>query len=424
LTRNLRWWIGGLLFASTIINYIDRQTLSVLAPYLKRENGWSNTDFATILIAFRIAYTIGQGVCGRLIDWMGTRRGLTVSVAFYSTVACLTSLAQGLWGFRAFRFMLGAGESANWPGATKATSEWFPDRERAWAVALFDSGSSIGGAIAPFLVVWLYHTFGTWRPAFVVTGSLGFLWLIAWRMLYRSPEKHPRITKEELAYIQAGRSSKIVDETAGGVPWRKLLRYRQTWGIVIGRGLLDPYWFMVAEWFAIYLVSKGVRVEDSVFGFWAPFLAADLGNFFGGGLSSWFIKRGWSVGKARRIIFIIFGPSMLALIPAAFTSNYVLLVALFAFCTFAYAACSTIFLALPADVFHTRAVASVSGLSGTGAGIGTLISTYLIGRVADLYSFQPIIIAASIVPCIATLVFLTMVRARKQPDPEGIVMQF
>ena len=424
MTRNLRWWIGGLLFLSTVINYIDRQTLSVLAPYLKDQYHWTNTDFATVLIAFRIAYAIGQPVCGRLIDGLGTRRGLTVSVAFYSTVATLTSLASGIWGFRFFRFLLGAGESANWPGATKATSEWFPDRERAWAVAMFDSGSSVGGAIVPFLVVWLYHTFGTWRPAFLVTGSLGFLWLFAWRAFYRSPEKHPRITPEELRLIQEGRSSKNIDEESGGVSWRTLFRHRQTWGIVIGRTLLDPYWFMVAEWFPLLLITKGMRVEDSILAFWVPFLAADLGNFFGGGLSSWWIKRGWSVGKARRTIFTVFGPSMLVLIPAAFSNNYFLVVGLFAYSTFAYAACSTIFLALPADVFHSRAVASVSGLSGMGAGCGVILTTFLIGRISDQYSFQPIIIAASIVPCIATLVFVTMVRARKEPDPEGIVLQF
>jgi ACS family hexuronate transporter-like MFS transporter len=206
--------------------------------------------------------------------------------------------------------------------------------------------------------------------------------------------------------------------------WRSLLRYKQTWGIVIGRTLLDPYWFFVAEWFPLLLISKNIRVEDSIMSFWAPFLAADLGNFFGGGLSSYWIKRGWPVGKARRTVILILGPSMLLLIPAAYTSNFVLIVALFAWSTFAYAACSTMFLSLPADVFHTRAVASVSGLSGTGAGIGTLITTYLIGWAADRFSFQPVILVASIVPCIATLIFVTMVRARKRPDPEGIVVQF
>src|SRR5580700_9234961 len=197
LVRNLRWWIGGLLFASTVINYIDRQTLSVLAPALKLQYHWTNTDFATVLIAFRVLYTIMQSVSGRLLDRWGTRRGLSISVAFYSTVAACTALAQGLGTFRIFRGLLGAGESAGWPGAAKAVSEWFPDSERAWAVALFDSGSSIGGAIAPFLVLFLYRTFGSWRPAFLITSSLGFLWLLVWRQVYHTPETHPRITPAE-----------------------------------------------------------------------------------------------------------------------------------------------------------------------------------------------------------------------------------
>ena len=166
--RRLRWWIGALLFASTTINYIDRQTLSALAPFLKLEYHWTNTDFATVLIAFRIAYTIGQSVCGRLLDHLGTRRGLSLTVAFYSTVAAATALAHGIVSFRCFRFLLGAGESANWPGATKAVSEWFPARERGWAVALFDSGSAIGGAVAPFIVLGIYRWFGSWRPAFLL----------------------------------------------------------------------------------------------------------------------------------------------------------------------------------------------------------------------------------------------------------------
>jgi ACS family hexuronate transporter-like MFS transporter len=181
---------------------------------------------------------------------------------------------------------------------------------------------------------------------------------------------------------------------------------------------------MIAEWFGIFLVSKGFKAEDSVITFWAPFMAADLGNFFGGGISSYWVRRGWPVGRARRAVFLIFGPSMLLLIPAAFIANKVIIVALFAYATFAYAACSTMFLSLPADVFQSRAVASVSGLSGTGAGIATLISTYLIGRVADKFSFQPIIIVASIVPCIATLIFVTMVRRGRTPDSKGLLLDF
>src|SRR5690349_17927616 len=168
---NLRWWIAGLLFASTVINYIDRQTLALLAPFLKQDYHWTNSDYANLLISFRIAYSVGQSLCGGFIDRIGTRRGLSLSVCWYSLVAMATSLATGFYSFATFRFLLGAGESANWPGATKAVSEWFPRRERGLAAAFFDSGSSIGGAIAPFIVLGIYSRWG-WRPAFVLPGLL------------------------------------------------------------------------------------------------------------------------------------------------------------------------------------------------------------------------------------------------------------
>src|SRR5918994_3915618 len=230
--RRLRWWIGGLLFASTVINYIDRQTLSNLAPFLKQDYGWTNTDYAYLVIAFRIAYSIGQTVCGRLVDKLGTRRGLTLSVVWYSVVSMLTSLAGGFYSFAAFRFMLGAGESANWPAATKAVSEWFPKRERGWAVALFDSGSSIGGAIAPLLVIGLYKYFGGWRPAFIITGALGFVWLILWRWLYFPPETHPRLGAEERKMILDDRLVEDAAEARGGPrpAWKDLIKLPQTWG--------------------------------------------------------------------------------------------------------------------------------------------------------------------------------------------------
>ena len=421
---NLRWWIGGLLFASTVINYIDRQTLSVLAPFLKAEHHWTNSDYASILLAFRLSYSIMQFLSGRLLDRIGTRNGLSLSVAFYSVVSAVTALAGGLWSFRGFRFLLGVGEAANWPGATKAVSEWFPAKERAWAVALFDSGSSVGGAIAPFLVLSLYQTFGSWRPAFVITASLGGIWLIVFRLLYRKPEEHPRISPEELELIRRDQPGEERSEGERPVAWTGLLRYRQVWGIVLGRALLDPYWFMVAEWFPLFLLSKGFRIEQSILGIWAPFLAADIGNFFGGALSSYWISRGWPVGKARRTVLLIFGPSMLALIPAAFLSDYFWLVALFSYVTFAYAACATIFLALPADVFQSRVVASVSGLSGSAAGFVALLTTYLIGQITDRYSFQPIIIAASIIPCIATALLFWLVRPTPASDKFGIMIRF
>ncbi len=405
----LRWYIGGLLFLSTVINYIDRQTLSVLAPYIKTEYQWTNTDFAMLIIAFRVAYAGGQALSGRLLDRIGTRTGLTISVAFYSIAAMTTSLATGFRSLAFCRFLLGLGESANWPGATKAVSEWFPRKESGWAVALFDSGSSVGGAVAPFIALGAYHYFDSWRPAFVVTGSLGLLWLVAWRLMYHPPEQHPRISAEERAYILAGRD----EQTAAGsppLPYRTLLALPQTWGIVIGKALTDPVWFFITDWFAIYLVARGYRLEESLLAFWVPFLAADLGNFAGGGISSWLIARGWSVGWARKIVVLVGGLGMTLLAPTVWIDSFAVLVACFAISTFCYAAVSTMILNLPADVYPTGSVASVSGLSGTGAGIGTIAATLLIGTISDRLSFAPILIGASIIPLFAVIAVLALVR--------------
>ena len=416
-----RWWIGGLLFFSTVINYLDRQTLSVLAPSLKTEFHWTNQDFALIVISFRVAYAVMQTVGGHLLDRIGSRNGLTLSVLWYSIVACLTSLATGFWSFCGFRFLLGAGEAANWPGATKAVSEWFPRRERGWAVALFDSGSSIGAAVAPALVLFLVGHFGGWRPAFVVVGTLGFFWLVLWRRSYYPPEEHPRITPGERAMILADREEQRALEAASAPPgeaapeappagYRTLLALPQTWGTIAARGLTDPVWFMIADWFAIYLVAKGFNLEQMAAGFWVPFLASDLGNFFGGGFSSWLIRRGWPVGRARKVVIAGGALGVLALAPAAFLSSFPALLACFAIATFSYAAMSTMALALPADLFQSRAVASVSGMSGTGAGLGTIAATYLIGLVADRFSFTPILLVSSVIPLLAAFCVLALVR--------------
>lgn len=417
--RHLRWYIGGLLFLSTVINYIDRQTLSVLAPYIKTEFNWTNADFALLIVAFRIAYAFGQTASGRLLDKIGTRNGLTLAVAFYSVAAMLTSLATGFKSLAGFRFLLGLGESANWPGATKAVSEWFPRRDSGWAVALFDSGSSIGGALAPFIVFWAYHRFGSWRIPFIITGLLGFLWLILFRLMYRRPEDHPRLSAEERTLILEGRASASTGAESR-LSYRTLLRLPQTWGIIIGKSLTDPVWFFITDWFAIYLVAKGYRLEESLLAFWVPFLAADLGNFAGGGVSSWLIARGWSVGAARKLVVLVSGLGMTLLIPTVFTTSYATLVACFAISTFAYAAFSTMVLNLPADLYPSGSVASVSGMSGTGAGIGTIAATLLIGQVADRWSFEPILVGASLIPLVATVAVLALVRNTKDTE-RGVI---
>jgi ACS family hexuronate transporter-like MFS transporter len=357
-----------------------------------------------------------QTVSGRIIDRLGTRRGLTLAVAFYSLAAMLTSRATGLLSFCGFRFLLGAGEAANWPAATKAVAEWFPRRERGWAVALFDSGSSIGAAIAPALVLFLVARFGGWQPAFVLVGTLGFVWLVLWRISYHRPEEHPRLSRAEREMILADRAEERAGEEAASTEsaplagYRTLLALPQTWGAIAARALTDPVWFMIADWFAIYLVAKGFNLEETAAGFWVPFLAADIGNFTGGGFSSWLIRRGWPVGRARKLVIVAGGIGVLALVPAAFASSFAVLLACFAVATFSYAAMSTMALSLPADLYHSRAVATVAGMAGTGAGLGTIGSTFLIGVVADRFSFTPILLVSSVVPLLAAGVVLLLVR--------------
>jgi ACS family hexuronate transporter-like MFS transporter len=406
---NLRWWIAGALFLSTVINYIDRQTLSVLAPYIKTEFGWNNTTFALLIISFRAAYAIGQSVSGRVLDRIGIRKGLPIAVGFYSVTAMATGLATGLGSLSAFRFLLGLGESANWPGAAKTVAEWFPRRQSGWAVAIYDSGSAIGGALAPFIVFAVYQAFHDWRPAFVVTGVLGLAWIPLFRWLYHPPETHPRLSEEERADILTNRADSA--PTGGrSLPYRELLRMPQTWGIVISKTLTDPVWFFITDWFAIYLVSKGYNPEQSLLAFWVPFLAADIGNFAGGGLSSYLIGRGWETRRSRRFVCVLCGIGMATLAGAAFTDSFAVMVGCFALSTLAYAGFSTIVLALPGDLYPTGSVASVSGMSGTGAGIGTIAATYLTGVVSDRYSFEPILITASLVPLLATVAVVTLIR--------------
>jgi ACS family hexuronate transporter-like MFS transporter len=422
---SLRWWIGALLFASTVINYIDRQTLSILAPFLKQQYHWTNSDYAAIAIAFRIAYSIGQTVCGRQIDRVGTRLGLTISVTWYSIVSLLTSLANGMLSFAAFRFLLGAGESANWPGASKAVSEWFPKRERGLAAALYDSGSSVGGAIAPFLILPVYLRWG-WRVAFVIPGVLGFIWLIAWRRLYHLPQDHPRISPAEFRMIL---SDKPPSESSAAKPlprWRDLLKLPQTWGTIISKALTDPVWFFVTDWFPIYLIAKGISLKSGLIAVWIPFLAADLGNFFGGGVSGYLIRRGWSLGAARKALVVFGGFGVMLLIPTIFTVNLYLITLLFALATFSYASFSTIANVLPTDLFTSESVASVSGMSGTGAGIGTILAFLLIGHYSDArqsaatHSFDPIVIAAGLIPFIGMILVLLLVRNTRATD-QGLV---
>jgi ACS family hexuronate transporter-like MFS transporter len=256
------------------------------------------------------------------------------------------------------------------------------------------------------MVVWLYNSFGSWRPAFIVTGLLGMAWLVVWRRVYP---------------VKVAKSAGV--EVAQGAPesWFALLRHKETWGIVLGKALTDPVWFFITDWFAIYLVSKGFKLENTLIGFWVPFLAADLGNFAGGGLSSYLIRRGWPALRARKLVVLLGGIGMTLLVPAIAVSNFAVLIGLFAISTFSYAAWSTMGLTFPADLYPNRTVATVSGMSGAAAGIGTIASTLAIGKITDRYSFEPVLIGASLLPVIATILVFALIRPRR--DDETVMLE-
>jgi MFS transporter, ACS family, hexuronate transporter len=420
----LRWWIGGLLLASTLINYTDRQTLALLAPFLKQKYTWTNTDYANIIVAFRVAYFLGQVFCGRLMDRLGTRRGLSLTVLWYSLASIFTPLARGLYGFMGMRFLLGAGESGNWPGATKAVSEWFPRQERALATALFDSGSSLGVAIAPLIVLPLYFHWGL-GAAFVLPGIFGFIWLIVWRLAYDVPERHTRIGSSELRFIIEGRGEDA-DAAHGRLSWRDLLRLRQTWGTIIARAFSDPVFFFVADWFPIYLVTKGISLRSSLFVIWIPFAGTDLGNILGGWLSGFLIQRGLSVAWARKSVMCIGALGVTALIPTVFTANLNVLIVLFSIACFCYGLFTTVANVLPSDLFFPESVASVSGVSGSAAALCTIVVFELAGRLSDAraaagtHIFDPLMALSGSIPFVGMILVLWLVRNTRAVD-KGLV---
>ena len=410
--KNLRWWIAGLLFLATAINYVDRQTLSVLAPLLREKFGMSNADYSRVLAAFMLAYTVMQSGFGRLVDRLGTKRGFSLAISWWSVAAVLHALSNSAMQFGFCRFLLGAGEAGNWPGGVKAVAEWFPAKSRALAIGFFNSGSCLGAVIAPPTVAWITLQWG-WRAAFVFTGLLGFLWLAAWVAFYHSPQTHPRISQGELELIQNGEP---IDVTASGAAkssdrWLALLGHRQVWGLVLSRLLADPVWWFYVFWLPEYLTRER-HFSLAMIGYfaWIPFLTAGLGNFVGGWCSGYLIRRGSTVLAGRTWVMFLSAATMLVGIPAVLARDATLSLALISLATLAYSSWAANILTLPADLFPTSRVATVSGLSGTGGAMGGMVFTLLTGVVLDRFSYLPVFVAAGLMPLMAAGIIIWGVR--------------
>jgi ACS family hexuronate transporter-like MFS transporter len=412
--KRLRWWIVWTLFGSTVINYINRQTFSVLAPVITQQLHLSHTDLSRVFSAFQISYAGMWLVGGVLLDIIGTRLGLALAVVWWSVVSMLTGLANSLWSFGVFRFLLGIGEGCNWPGASKTVAEWFPARERGVAVAIFDSGSSVGGAVAALTIPWVAIFFG-WRYAFVLSGLLGVLWLILWLAVYHPPDRHPRITPEERALIESGRGTATASAQRGVGRWLALLTKSNVWGIVLGRSLTDPIWWFYVFWLPQYLSdARGFSLKQIAAFAWLPFVAADIGNFTGGFASGFLIKRGMPVVRARKWVCAVSSLPILAGIPAATTHSAYWALALISFAVWGYASWSTMGLTFPSDLFPQDVVASVTGLSGLGAGLAGTAFTLAVGWLVDKFSYFPAFFAAGTIPLLATAAVLILIRAPEQ----------
>ena len=363
--RNYRWTICALLFFAAVINYIDRQIIGILKPILQAELGWDEIGYSNIVFWFQVAYAVGFVSIGRLMDKLGTRKGFSFSVGFWSLAAMAHALAHSVFTFSIARFALGLGEAGNFPAAIKTVAEWFPKKERALATGIFNSGTNIGAIVTPLTVPFIAEHFG-WRWAFIITGLLGFIWLGLWLALYSKPSEKANLTAEELAHINSD-----PPETETLIPWASLLGYSQTWAFAIGKFLTDPIWWFYLFWIPGFLYEK---FNLSLTALGLPlviiYLAADVGSIGGGWLSSSLIKRGWTINRARKTAMLICAVCVVPIILAAETSNVWIAVGLLSLATAAHQGWSANLFTTTSDMFPRRAVGSVVGIGGMAGAIG------------------------------------------------------
>ena len=421
--QGLRWWIIGLIALATIINYIDRSAINILWPYIYKDFGVADADsknaLALITTFFMVAYAVGQTVFGKIMDALGTKLGFVLSIVVWSISIALHSLAKSLNSFGFFRFFLGFGESGNWPGATKSNAEWFPAKERAIAQGIFGAGASLGSVVAaPFIAV-LYLSVG-WQGTFIGIAALGFLWVIPWLIINKAtPDKHPWITEKEKHYILDTPSKQTTVETEIKVySWRELLRFKNTWGIILSRFFIDPVWWLFVTWLPTFLKEQFSFDLKAVGAFaWMPYLLAAIGGLLGGYLSSYLIRKGVDVVKARKLAIkigasiMLVALSLIAFLLDGLKANPSLAIALIGATLFGFQFIINNIQTLPSDYFNGKNVGVVSGMGGTAAIIGVLITTWMVPTLTKTSYVSFFILAASLVPL--SIIALYLFRDKK-----------
>jgi ACS family hexuronate transporter-like MFS transporter len=383
---NSRWIALAFAFTATVINYLDRQSLSVLAPVLLQKLHISSIGYGNIIAAFMLAYTVMNGVSGPLLDRLGLKVGYALTLALWSGAELLQILSRGAISLGIFRFVLGAGEAGNYPAGVKLVREWFPAKERSLASGIFNAGASVGSILAPPLLAWAALTMG-WKAGFGLVGALGFIWLAAWLLFYRPPLHR-------------------VDETRRPPPSvSSLVRNRFVWQFTVSKIFSDPVWYFYIFWFPQYLkVGRGFTLQQIGEKAMIPFITGGIGNFAGGLVCQGFMALGVSAQMARRVSVLLFSACMGAAAWAAMVNSANLSIALVSLATFGYCGALANLLALPGDLFPENAVASIWGLASMGSGFGGMLFSQMTGILVYHYSFRPVFIVFGIIPILSAVI--------------------
>ena len=380
---NQRWIVVALLFFATTINYIDRQVIGLLKPTLEVEFGWSEKDYSNIVMAFTAAYAIGLIVFGRIIDRIGTKMGFSISIVFWSIAACLHGVVKTTFGFGVARAALGLGESGNFPAAIKTVAEWFPKKERALATGIFNSGANIGAVFAPILVPTILALYG-WQEAFIITGAIGFVWLIFWLYYYEIPAKHKKVTQPELDHIHSDNEEDTSLEKP--ISWGTLFKVKQTYVFIVGKLLTDPIWWFFLFWLPSYFsTSFSLDLKKPGWPLVIIYMATSIGSIGGGYLSSYFIQKGWPVHKARKTAMFIFALCVLPIMTARYATNMWVAVGLISLAAAAHQAWSANIFTVASDMFPKKAISSVVGIGGMAGSFGGVLFPIFVGYILDAY---------------------------------------
>lgn len=413
---NVRWGIVALLFCATTINYIDRQVIGLLKPMLQADLGWDEADFGYIITVFNIAYAVGMVVGGRMLDKFGTKIGYSITIFVWSLGGMLHAAVRSVAGFALMRAILGIGEAGNFPAAVKTVAEWFPKRDRAFATGVFNSGSTIGAIVAPFIVAVIAETWG-WQMAFLITGALGFFWIMAWLVYYDTPEKHKGINKAELEYIvsndeQAAEGSQSEPAGSQSTSWLSLFRYPQTYGIFLGRFVTDWVWWFFLFWIPDFIMkTHDIDLKATALPLVIIYLIANCGGLAGGAVSSQFVKMGKSIDFARKTTILIFGCLVLLLNIVPYVDNMWLMAVLIGIAASTHQAWASNIFTIVSDIYPKHLVATMTGVSSVGGAIGGALGASFVGLI--LYytdSYTPVFIIASCMYLLAWLLLKIFIR--------------